>query len=355
MMESKVTGLSSEKHLNHKLRLLRPDMTALCRAYFIRVREEKGVCPDGPILVVADRLTRSLLQLFPTPPQSSAGDNRPCVLSIAAVLRSVEGDVVPDLIKCLVALHCIQAVGQLNDGCNEESRYPLLLSNTTHEQLINVSVSIFDLLRQSHVPTANDDVDQREGHDHTSYERTPSTIGTLSVYSSINAADLEEDLFIAMRAMNRLLEACCSLNDGDERFHRQRLVVRDSAQLTTRFLLFVSSMAPYHHNRKKLFTSFCNVVLVEALKLVGLLRRHLDEGMASSLHRDHVGGLDGALRVLLEAVLFDDKCKEDMSSIRLQSGAWATDVGGRGEKKRRRIPALHLPADRERLRSQFLS
>ena len=358
MMESKVTGLSSEKHLNHKLRLLRPDMTALCRAYFSRVREG-DVCPDGPVLAVADRVARSLLQMFRPSPQSPAGDDRPCILSVAAVLRSVEGDVVPDLIKCLVALHCIQAVVQLNDECNERGRYSQLLSNTSHEQLINVSVSMFDLLRQSHVLTTNDggsslcndDVDQREGHDYGSYERAPSTIGTLSVYSSINAADLEEDLFIAMRAMNRLLEAsCCSLNDGDghpaplqggvEIFHLQRLMVRDSAQLTTRFLLFAASMAPYHHNRKKLFTNFCNVVLVEALKLAGLLRRHLHVGTTSLRDHDHAGGLDGALRALLKVVLFDDKCVEDMSNIRIQSGAWVNGDGGRGEKKRRRLPVV---------------
>ena len=139
--------------------------------------------------------------------------------------------------------------------------------------------------------------------------------------------------------------------------------LREQLQFTTSFLQFTQLVMQFHNNRKKLYTSICEVLLPSTLRLISFCRLLLDE---SNQAGSNLSSNDNILVVeclvplyqqlqgVLESGLFDEKAVEEIVTMRLveterfdscSSSAHNNNNKGKGNKKARKEDAAVVNND----------
>ena len=132
--------------------------------------------------------------------------------------------------------------------------------------------------------------------------------------------------------------------------------LREQLQFTTSFLQFTQLVMQFHNNRKKLYTSICEVLLPSTLRLISFCRLLLDESNQAGSNlssNDNIlvveclAPLYQQLQGVLESGLFDEKAVEEIVTMRLveterfdsSSSSAHNNNKGKGNKKARKEDA----------------
>lgn len=294
----RITGLSGDKWTLHQLKAIQPSLQQVNQNYNTTVSSvEVGDLQAEAI----DQVIRQLIDVLRVSSLSKA--------ALASSVKCMGADLLTDVIRAVTVYQCSQA-----------ARTDEPVDNLIKD-VLGLGEAIFSSFDETVLP--------KTGH----FEEEQQDAGIAVSRSLATIAALGNNGFedTATILLQSVLHAVTIGRKGIQQRQKLTFIFR----YTRAYLKFSQSIARFHNNRKKLFTSLCDKMLIYAVPLLshcnflvqkagsseegaGAGPKSGEEGEVMFIHTQ-IAPLQKALSELLEGGLFDEKNIDEFATLRLES------------------------------------